>query len=486
MENKRITWQEIVLFALPVVVFFAYNVLTPYYFDDFLFMGVFGKSWFEPRTRFIASFSDIILSVKNYFLYGDNPGGPGRVFANLCTYVFDAARNKLFFNIVNTIIYLLETLLICRLAVSSFKNITGKLFVVVNLALWLFIPAWGSDFLYVCAATNYAWVLFYGLIFLFPYLWTLETPEYTPGRAVSIAALPLGFITGMGVQNMSAGLVVFFILYFIWKFRVGGRLRFWEILGCAGFLAGLVVLAAKGGVRDSFINLLRSVPNLIETYAYYAGFLTLLFVFVTIYLYKTTGKFDLPALGLMAIGLGGWGSMLLAGSGMSHRSLFSPAAFMILANVRYLRCFPVHLKRHSGIALWLLCLALLPSFFHATAEIMRGYILTSARDGYIAAMKKEGARNLEVKVIPYVTERHSGLYDAFDIFINPDIYLKYGPKNPPRPQNPAKALYYGLDSIHGKPPSMKVEYPEGCSMLSDKVTLYNHWEFWAYRWWKIF
>ncbi|MDR1470652.1 MAG: DUF6056 family protein [Spirochaetaceae bacterium] len=442
MTNKRILPKiaGALMIVFPILFFFLFNTLTPYWWDDFP-NACFTVSWYTPRERLIGSFQDMIQSTGNLFT---NPtlAGNGRVFINFLQFVFCAPKNKIIFDVCNTIVYSLFIMLICYHSFGSFKKIAPSAFLFVNIAIWLLTPAWGQDFLWLTGSLNYLWSLTLALLFLVPYRKKYVDNTYTQKIILSIPLFVLGVITGWGMQNAAGGICVLLIGYFIRKFFRKEKICLFEVLGTGGILTGFCFLlsASTGqfsGIKEMVFNFAKSPVDFI----YYCGVPVCIVVVMGVEIFWfRKNKVDVLPFGCFLTALVSFFSLAIGY--IKERALLVPVVFFIIAGLYLLRSFHETPKRYWIFVYTVVFCIFIPSFYNGGKDIVKSYLLSKAREEFIYAERERCVSDVYVKTPIPVQDSHSGLSDGLDILSNPDDH-QY------KIHNTAKSLFYGVRSLTG-------------------------------------
>ncbi|MDR0713433.1 MAG: DUF6056 family protein [Bacteroidales bacterium] len=438
MTNKRILPKIVgaLMFAFPVLFFFLFNALTPYWWDDFPNM-CFTVSWSIPRERLIGSFQDMMQSTRNLYA---NPilVGNGRVFINFLQFVFCAPGNKIIFDVCNTIVYTLFITLVCYHGIGSFKKISPPVFLFVNIAVWLLTPAWGQDFLWLTGSLNYLWALTSALLFLVPYRKKCVDNAFRQNVAFSVLLFVAGVITGWGIQNLAGGICVLLAGYFIRKFFRKEKICLFEILGTIGILTGFCFLlsastAQFAGIGDLAVNFAKALLNFIR----YCGIpvCIILVMGIEIFWFRRN-KIDVLPLGYCLISLVSFFSLALGY--ITERALLVPIVFLIISGLYLLRYFYGIQRRYWVFVYTVVFCIFLSSFYSGGQDIVRSFVLSKAREEFIYTERERGISDIYVKTPIPVKDSHSGLFGGVDILSNPDSV-----------HNTAKSLYYGVRSLNG-------------------------------------
>lgn len=190
INNKWFYFIFIFLFML------VFNFLTPHIMDDWQLMYDY------TGTKRITSIFEIFKELyRMYFNWG------GRIFAHFFAYFF-LMLPKWVFNIVNSIVYVLNVYLIYLIARGKNKN-SYKYLLLIHMIIFIFFPTFAQVFLWLDGSCNYSFTLCVQLFFIYKILNIKSKNNYFIYIFVSLFA-------GMCNENSSLSLIVFLILYIIY------------------------------------------------------------------------------------------------------------------------------------------------------------------------------------------------------------------------------------------------------------------------------
>jgi hypothetical protein len=434
----------IFLTGLPVlvsiIVFFMFNMLTPFWWDDFVF-SCFFTTWYEPHTVLLSSFSDVAASTYNMYQTWN-----GRSVANFIIFSFMFLKNKNIFNICNTVVYCIFVLLIGFHVTGSFRKISGLLFMFINILLWLVLPAWGQNLLWLTGSCNYLWESTVILLFLVPFRKKIEDLSYKPHIVVSFLWIITGILAGWSMENSASGVFILLLAYFVLKRRKKEPIMVFEISGSIGFMIGFFMLIhARHNLFPGFWGLIKNIIEVGFSFIIQDGLLLGVIIFLAIelirfrktHIAKTAYGFFLAALTSAA-------AMIIPGY-FGGRSVFITQVFLIIA----LLSLVIQIKRvisgryviAAGAALML---AFIPSFYTGSIDIVKSFIIAQARENYILSEKQNGNPAIKVKTPIPVSDPHNGMHGGDDI-LDDSVGREYVT------HNSAKAAWYGIESLDGIP-----------------------------------
>ncbi|MDR2792564.1 MAG: DUF6056 family protein [Treponema sp.] len=424
--------------ALPVIVFFLFNALTPFWWDGFVMACFFG-GWYDPHTRLLERFNDVVLSTFNIYKTWH-----GRTFADFFNFLFMFFKDKTLFNICNTVVYALCTFLMCFHVAGSVKNIRPPLFLCVTILLWLFLPQWGQNLLWLTGSCNYLWTTTAILAFLIPFRKHADNPVYTPHSAISMLWLFMGLLSGWSMENSASGLFVLLIAYFIAKAAKKERVCFFEMTGAAGFTAGFFMLLRAR--HNPFPGFWGMVKNAVQVFSEFLrtdwlllGLIILLGIKLVVFRKRRIAN---AVYGYGIAAMSSVAAMVLPGY-FGGRSCFITQVFLIIGALSLcLEMLQYVPKKYMLYSCSLVLLLFLPSFYEGTKSIVESYFLSAARERYILSEKENGNTHIRVKSPIVVDDPHSGLYGGIDILSDPNNreYITH---------NSAKVTWYGINSLDG-------------------------------------
>ncbi len=232
-----------------IIVFFAglfliRNLLLPLVSDDYSYAFIWngeggGNIAYGITGDFqrVTSFYDIAVSQwSHYFTWG------GRTVAH-CLIQFFVWIGKPFFDIANTLIFVLLILLIHWLAKSPISKISV---IWILLMIWICVPEWVSTMLWLTGACNYLWMAVLQLLFLLPHVKSFFGEEIKFNCSLLILYIALSFLAGW--SNEAGGFaVLFFVSAIIILQKRQKNLQSWQIAGLAAFLIGYAFLMLAPG-----------------------------------------------------------------------------------------------------------------------------------------------------------------------------------------------------------------------------------------------
>ena len=436
---------------IPIIIFFTFNMLTPVWWDDFI-MSCFFTEWHVPHTTLLSSFSDVITSTYNIYQTWH-----GRSVADFINFLFMFFKDKIIFNIFNTGVYCLFVFLIGFHVTGSFRKISALFFLLINILLWLLISAWGQTLLWLTGSCNYLWTSTIILLFLVPFRKKVENLSYRPHIIISFLWIIMGILAGWSMENSASGIFILLLAYFTWKILKREPVAVFEVSGSIGFMFGFFMLIrARDNLFPGFWGLVKNTAKVVSSFINNeALILAAIFLLGMELVFFIKTRINKTACGFFIATFGSVAAMILPGSYGGRSAFFTQVFLLITLLLLIIQMKPflvvkikqVAEKRHIVIAGGIFILfVFFPSFLLGSMDIVKGFLYAEARERYILSEKQNG--NLAVKAkspIP-VSDPHSGMYAAYDILYDPADreYITH---------NSAKATWYGIDSLHGIPPT---------------------------------
>lgn len=466
--GRRLTFRLIVLAAF--VLIFIFNVLTPMMTDDL----------FYSKTVSEAS------SIRDLFAqeYTQYMTWTGRSVCHMILRFF-LLTDKMVFNVVNSVAFVLLTLLIYW-NVDHRKKYDTPLYLLVNLLIWMFGVVFRQTVLWETGACNYLWgaVLIMGFVTLYRYGLKRESgggqesegvvPKQADGLKHPVlwaVFLPvLGVLAGWCNENSSGGGLLMVLLclgFYLYEKKKGlHAIKPWMITGLLGNLAGLaiMVLAPGNAIRsqaqpeEEHSGLLGYMARFQKiTLAVRENFLLLLIIgillFIIVYYQKKSWK------ALWAYSRNGflWAFVFLATCYAlvltpepQARAYFGAGVFLTVSVVQFFVDVPEKEVIFVSLKTGLISVMLLVMFFtymDSGANLARIYREYNERDVYLTQKAEEGVTDVTVPMLrPDFETKYSDGYNS-DIREDPGYWV-----------NVAYASYYGFNSVSGVPREGWTEY----------------------------
>ena len=455
------------------VLIFIFNVLTPMMTDDLFYSKTVSEA---------ASIWDLFAQEYTQYMTWT-----GRSVCHMILRFF-LLTDKMVFNVANSVVFVLLTLLIYW-NVEHKKKYDTPVYLLINLLLWMFGVVFRQTVLWETGACNYLWGSAIIMSFVTLYRYGLkresgggreaegDVPRQADGLkhpALWTVFLPvLGVLAGWCNENSSGGgllmvlLCLGFYLYEQKKKNAGsGRaLKPWMVTGLIGQVVGLafMVLAPGNAVRaaareEEHSGLLGYMARFQKiTLAVRENFLILLIIglllFIIVYYQKKSWK------ALWACSRNGilWAFVFLATcyalvmtAEPQARAYFGAGIFLTVAVVQFFVDVSEKEVIFASLKTGMISVMLLVMFFtymDSGANLARIYREYNERDVYLTQKAAEGVTDVTVPMLrPDFETKYSDGYNS-DIKEDPGYWV-----------NVAYASYYGFNSVSGVPREGWTEY----------------------------
>lgn len=423
-ESKTIT---AVIYGVIFFLMLLCNYMTPYLVDDFHYMLSF-----ETSER-LTSIWQIIPSMRAHTLTMN-----GRLVAHTLAQLSLMAP-KWAFNIVNSLMYVLQIWLICRISCGTKRN--NYITVGVFCALWLYTQAFGQVNLWVDGSCNYLWSIVFTLSFLLPYADSFVRDRQLSG--IKRWLFPVfAFAAGAYSENTSFAVVAMAFLLLVLEMVVQHKkLDLYKFLclfvaGC-GYLS--IYLAPAQWVNKSATltmeGLLYNMAGAMQVYGNFSVLLGICGVLLLLNLLSNTDRNRIwLALVLLAGSLCANFIMAVAAE-YPERSSLSVCVYIVAAIV-------VLASNLSG-QYKVVCVAIAVYGLVATAfpmcagvmDIYTNHCQQEANEAHITACIEQGIMDVSIPFISSTTK-----YSAF-------YKMRYLTPDPTTWPNWQMADYYGVDTI---------------------------------------
>ena len=455
------------------VLIFIFNVLTPMMTDDLFYSKTVSEA---------ASIWDLFAQEYTQYMTWT-----GRSVCHMILRFF-LLTDKMVFNVANSVVFVLLTLLIYW-NVEHKKKYDTLVYLLINLLLWMFGVVFRQTVLWETGACNYLWGSAIIMSFVTLYRYGLkresgggreaegDVPRQADGLkhpALWTVFLPvLGVLAGWCNENSSGGglLMVLLCLGFYLSEQKkknagsGRALKPWMVTGLIGQVVGLafMVLAPGNAVRaaareEEHSGLLGYMARFQKiTLAVRENFLILLIIglllFIIVYYQKKSWK------ALWACSRNGilWAFVFLATcyalvmtAEPQARAYFGAGVFLTVAVVQFFVDVSEKEVIFASLKTGMSSVMLLVMFFtymDSGANLARIYREYNERDVYLTQKAAEGVTDVTVPMLrPDFETKYSDGYNS-DIQEDPGYWV-----------NVAYASYYGFNSVSGVPREGWTEY----------------------------
>lgn len=434
--------KKIVVLISAYVIMVVLNFLTPLIADDIEYMY---------KT---SSFSSILHDEYTQYMTWT-----GRSVVHIIARLF-LLMPKTVFNLVNPLIYVLLTLLIYKMTTKDNTTFYSFKYFLINVFLWLFVPAFGQTILWETGAANYLWGGIIVVSFLFLYHRYYEKEQELSFNPIvnSILLLILGILAGWCNENTSGGMILIVLGYLYFYHQKKKPLRPWMFTGLLGAIFGLFMMVTAPGnaVRATYFarsqwslprKLYSGVFSITKTlYENSLALFVLMAVLIVLgiffskhkewlrlsYIYLFAGIATIYVLSLSPAGLD-WG-----------RSFFGGVLFIIMAMAFE---WPDKVLRSTqgafyGVISGVLITQFLFTFALGVNDIALSYREINQQYHYVREQKKQGNLNPVIANFTIYNQTGHTAYSGGLSHVKTDITKQV---------NRANAKYFGLESIHSVP-----------------------------------
>ena len=326
--TPKYLWAGVLVFIFLIILLI--NIMTPRIADDYGYMFYFGAGY----PRYIDSLMDLIGSQTNHY----NMWG-GRVIGHSVAQIL-LRINPLIASILNASMYMFFVGLIYRYITKNNKR-SLLLFLLINLFVWFFIPAFGDTILWITGSANYLWCTTIILVFLYPYCFAKHT-RINLFLQLIYASLFLicGVMIGWTNENTVAGVIIMVVLLILKYYKANTTIPLYFITGFVGLCVGyFYLITAPGNSARATIDLslMLVIKRFIEIsatlFSQYGWLLIIIGALLFVNRYHQTKLqtivFELPVLftigGIVSI------YVMLASPQFPERSWFSIIVFFLIA-----------------------------------------------------------------------------------------------------------------------------------------------------------
>ncbi|OOM78988.1 hypothetical protein CLPUN_17150 [Clostridium puniceum] len=447
---------------IATIIFFAaamyiLNCLTPLIADDYAWGYISGTG-----TR-IENLKDILLSMYNFYF-----NWRGRIGGEFYNQLFTLA-GKPIFNIFNTIIYIINTLLIYHICIET-KKIKVSLYIGINLLLWFFVQDYGQVMFWISGACNYLWAITPILIIILIFRKYSINQEVIKNNLINTFIICIvGILAGWSSENGSAGMLVILTLYLVYYYFNNIKISTYIISGYIGSLIGYALLIGAPGnfvrkaVEQSAVNTSIIFRIFMITY-FWVAYLFVIFIILSIVFFIGKRYFDLKKnnsiyqAAIFIIASLGAAYCMIASPISPERTWFSVVVFLIISIGILYDKFDfkaVNVDKNTILMLRRLVLAVIifascnfiVMYLDTTISTYEIMVQTNQRKQYILNEKAKGNLDVSVPIISHkypLLAGHDAMHGLSDITTDPNHYA-----------NKAVCNYYGINSITGIPAKEK-------------------------------
>ncbi len=254
------------------------NHHTPLQMDDY----DYSISWATGKP--VSGFFDVIASqIEHYNLWG------GRSIVHALAQIF-LYWGKAVFNVLNTGMYVLLLLEIYALSKPREKAYCWPILAFAHAFFMLFLPFFGTVFLWLDGACNYLWGTALGLLPLLLYRNAAEGGFFS--KHGGVLAVVLSFLAGWTNENTACGVLAMTACLLLMDWRKNRPVRPWQAAALFAQAAGaaLMILAPGNFARASVYSyesmLLEFIKRMVIIALYTGLYTVILWIVAAFLIYK--------------------------------------------------------------------------------------------------------------------------------------------------------------------------------------------------------
>ena len=209
MEKRKISNTTLwIVYLLVLVAFYLLNHFYPFAHDDYAYCYLFDEhsDVIRPTAERVHSLLDIFVSQCNHYLHVH-----GRFVSHYLLQIFAGLTGKTLFNILNTFMIILFSLIFVKSTVSGERRIS--LCLIPLLLVLYFLPYPGQTIFWMTGALNYLW----GSTFALLILHTFQVDKPFKKRVAALAWICFTFCAGWINESVgipvSGGLFLYYLLH---------------------------------------------------------------------------------------------------------------------------------------------------------------------------------------------------------------------------------------------------------------------------------
>ncbi len=422
----------LVLAALVWLFMLALNLLTPFVADDFVYMVDLSTK--KPLSCVLDIFPSMAVHAVRI---------NGRLISHGLGQLF-MLMPKAVFCAVNALVYTGFIWLLYRVASPEGKH-SAILFAGIAMAFWYFVPVFGQVALWTIGSVNYLWALFFGLLYIAPYVRHFLTGEEPVRRtwlkvAFCVLAVPMGMyteITSFVALFLAAALLLLSRL--VHKRTLKTWLWVPVALAAVGYILLMAMpaeLAAKkaDGSLGGFAHNLGVALSMLKTHGTVP--LCVCGAIFAVALLSGADADRLILSGLFACGALGGAIMPAVASYYPERCFCTTTALLILsAAVLVPELTRLGMERTMAAGFAVLAVLWTFSAVFGVSDVLRVHGRMEERTRLVEEQKRGGARVASVPIIVPET-KYSALYGLQDLSADPDDFPNFH-----------MAEWYGLEGI---------------------------------------
>lgn len=382
----------------------------------------------------------------------------GRVISHFLVQLF-LMMPKWVFNIVNSLVFVLELFLIYRSA-SSFENHAGKLVNILTAlfafsSIWLLQASFGQVNLWLDGSINYLWAATLAVIYIYSYILIVIKGTSPQSVAYKILFLILSFVVGAYGENTSGAMLIFAAGMILWQhitkrsFRTAGYIT---LISFVATFCGFIFLVTapaefsnKVADSTSLFDFSTLIAKLSMLFIEAKPILILIFGAAILWCVALSLKVNLDVLyvsGLLYISALAALLCLVLGSSLEPRTFFLTTVLLTLVCAMLIISIPGNKKTANALCLlYTLCFVLIMPYYVYTGvkDISKTYAITSGIEQQIISCAENGVRDvcIDVDGLIICETEYSPVYGLLYLAQEPDTW-----------PNIYMANYYGVDTIY--------------------------------------
>ena len=408
-KNPIIFW----IINASMIAFIYYLTSKAWYSaDDYYYKFIYGA---DNR---VTCLKDIVISQYNhYFMWG------GRTVAHTLGQFF-LLKNKIVFNISNSVVYSIMAMLIYMHSTgqSIKKHISNYTILIIYLATWICIPVYAECILWLIGSVNYLWTITIILAFLLPFRFFYEKGYGKNKFLYSVGMFLFGIIAGWTNENTAIVSIFFILILIIYSILKKEKLPKWIYTGLIGNLIGYIFMILAPGnyvrfnmfnyhpdIKHRFINFYNLLDKNLNGLAKLFFFLFVLLVLAIICFSSTNYNLEKNRKKIIIGTLFAIGTIIsilsmVASPYFPERALFGSMIFALTSGVSMISSIDLKKIGYLEISIGNIYISLLICIFLFTVKLNLPNIiklndLMKQRDAYIESQVKQGNKDIIVKPI---------------------------------------------------------------------------------------
>ena len=351
--------------------FFVLNVFTPLLLDDYSYLLKYNS------TERIKNIFDIYEFQKiHYISWG------GRVFAHSIAQIF-LIMPKIIFNLVNSLMFVLEGFLIYKIALRDKENI--MCLVITFLLLW-FNPFFGEINLWLTGSCNYVWTMCVMLSYIYFF------DNYKDNTIYKVILIVLAFFSGMCNENTSLAIIVLLLFNYIFIGERKENFKLASIFVC--ILGYLFLFFAPGNFVRSNAHLFSADAIIYNFNSFYIFLLFPFLIFSFALFYYIIKKKDIKLIGYyIAIVVCVFSLFIVQLT--SFRGFYSAIVFTYIILLNIIKSFNLKILK---VIIVLLLVVFTFQYIISFGDFVGFYHFYSEREDILVAAQRDGKQEVYLEI----------------------------------------------------------------------------------------